>query len=456
TAASTGLGLPGATVTVAGGSSTTTNPSGDYTLSLANGSYSLTASATGYVDSSASVRISGSGATQNFGLSATTGPPGDYPVTGLVVYLYNSTPVAGAAVSIGGGATVRTGLDGTFAFQEPNGTYLLNVSAAGCGSVSRAVTVDGAAVTLTVPLPFFDWNVSGNVVDSVTGQGIAGANVSTLPGPMTASESTQTDSLGQYRLGLPNGTYSVNVSATGYASTVLAATVKGSSITLDAVLQATGAVRRYPLMGTITYATNGSPASGIPIQILPGASATSNGTGQFLVLLANGSYTIGAVAPGWTASPQGVEILGQATPVSLKLYLETYRVSGFVRFSDGTPGPGLDVGVRSLSNSTLTGPDGSYAMALPNGTFVLTVSGSGVEPRNLTVSVQGGPVTLNVVVAAAGTSATTPPAGGFDLSRSLLGMNLLFLLTLIGAIAVAGTSVAVLAVRARRRRLKRM
>ena len=120
--------ISGATVAITGGASTTTDTSGNYTLSsVAAGTYTVTASATGYTSGSASVSVTaGSTTTQNFALvptastatvpgqpaapSATAGPgkgitvtwtaptDGGSPITGYTLSRYTacilgSTPV---------------------------------------------------------------------------------------------------------------------------------------------------------------------------------------------------------------------------------------------------------------------------------------------------------------------------------------------------------------------------
>jgi hypothetical protein len=76
TDASTKSAISGATVSYSGGS-TTTNPSGVYTLSnVVPGTYTVTASATGYMSGSASVPVTaGTSTTQNFALPSVTHQP---------------------------------------------------------------------------------------------------------------------------------------------------------------------------------------------------------------------------------------------------------------------------------------------------------------------------------------------------------------------------------------------
>src|SRR5256885_11360810 len=90
--------IAGATVSYSGGS-TTTDGSGAYTLAnVAEGSYSVTASATGYVTQSRTVTVGpGATATQNFALTGQT-----TQLTGTVTDAATSKPITAATVSAGG------------------------------------------------------------------------------------------------------------------------------------------------------------------------------------------------------------------------------------------------------------------------------------------------------------------------------------------------------------------
>ena len=97
--------IAGATVSYSGGS-TTTNGSGAYTLAnVAEGSYSVTASATGYASQSRTVTVGpGATATQNFALTRPNGA-----ITGTVTSAATGSPISGATVSYSGGSTTTNG-----------------------------------------------------------------------------------------------------------------------------------------------------------------------------------------------------------------------------------------------------------------------------------------------------------------------------------------------------------
>ncbi len=154
TAAAGGAAIAGATVSIAGGASTTTNGSGVYTLAnVAVGTYTVTASAAGFISSSAGgVSVtSGNTTSQDFALAAA--PPAG-TLTGKVTRNSNGNPIAGATVSIAGGASTTTNGSGVYTFSNlAAGTYSVTVSATNWASKTLGATVSvGNTTTLNFVL----------------------------------------------------------------------------------------------------------------------------------------------------------------------------------------------------------------------------------------------------------------------------------------------------------------
>ncbi|HXI45835.1 MAG TPA: carboxypeptidase-like regulatory domain-containing protein [Candidatus Acidoferrales bacterium] len=132
TDASTSAALVGATVSISGGGSTSTDGSGNYTFTgLAAGSYTLTASKSGYVSSSpTAVSVSlGSNTVQNFGLSA-------IPATSTAfLFAGTATAVAGAGDGNGytGSGTWWGAFDGNVGTDSASGT----AGSQTCGAATR-------------------------------------------------------------------------------------------------------------------------------------------------------------------------------------------------------------------------------------------------------------------------------------------------------------------------------
>ncbi len=201
--------IAGATVT-AGTASATTNSSGVYSISgLAPGTYTATATATGYTSQSASVTVTaGSTTTQNFALSPNPGT-----ISGTVTDAGSAAPIAGATVSYSGGGTTTDGSGHYTLAGVAEGSYTLTASASGYQSQSHPVTVGpGATATQNFALTQPYGAIAGTVTDAGTGSAIAGATVSYSGGSATTNAS------GQYTLAnVPPGTYTISAAASGYS-----------------------------------------------------------------------------------------------------------------------------------------------------------------------------------------------------------------------------------------------
>ncbi len=207
-----GAAIVGAIISYSGGSTTaTTNSAGSYTLAVAPGTYSVTASASGFLASTQpNVSVtSNSTTTVNFALAQSG------TISGTVT---NSagTGLANATVSYSGGsATATTNSGGAYTLSVAPGTYSVTASATGYQSStqSNVIVSIGATTTANFSLVQLVGTISGTVTNSA-GAAISGATVSYSGGSTTAT----TNSSGGYSLSVPPGTYSVTASATGYQS----------------------------------------------------------------------------------------------------------------------------------------------------------------------------------------------------------------------------------------------
>ena len=158
-----GAVLSGVTITLSGaGSATTiTNANGNYSFSgLANGSYTVTPSLTGYTFTSASTSVNVSGANitgTNFVATANTVPT--YSISGAV----SGAVLSGVKItlSVTGSATATTNASGNYSFSNlVNGSYTVTPSMAGYTftPASSSATVSGANITGT--------NFSGSVASA--------------------------------------------------------------------------------------------------------------------------------------------------------------------------------------------------------------------------------------------------------------------------------------------------
>ncbi|MGI0133233.1 MAG: carboxypeptidase regulatory-like domain-containing protein, partial [Thermoplasmata archaeon] len=226
---STGSAIPGADVAILGGASTVTNASGTFEFRLADGNYSLSASASGFAPSSSRVEVNGSNVSITLALVPL--PPSTYSVSGVVEYAANGTPATGANLSLSGVGSAVTGTNGTFRFLAENGSYTLAIRLPGFVAQQVKVGVAGSSVIQDIslvriaPLTYL---LDGTVRSVATHAPIIGANVSVTP-----SVWDTTNSSGRYEFQLSNGTYTVQVSDKGYLTTHADVTLLGAPVAED-------------------------------------------------------------------------------------------------------------------------------------------------------------------------------------------------------------------------------
>jgi hypothetical protein len=203
--------IAGVTVAYSGGT-TTTDVNGDYLLAdVLPGEQLITLSSVGY----ATIRrtqpvVGGEAAT----LDAVLDPPGT--INGKVTDSDSHNPIAGATILYDGGSVTTNGSGNYTIVGVPAGGQALIASADGYESsdVQNTTVPANSSVTANIaltPKPSF---IAGEVHDSLTGELVAGATVS------TGSDSATTDSLGRYQIFVPPGTYNLTVSKSGYLSAV--------------------------------------------------------------------------------------------------------------------------------------------------------------------------------------------------------------------------------------------
>jgi hypothetical protein len=207
--------------------STTTNTSGNYTLSgVPDGSYTLTATLSGYtfIPSGWSNPVS----VQDANITAENFVTPVYSISGSV-----TGPTSAVTITDGVRTTtsVKQGNKWSYTLSNvPQGTWNIRASLAGwvlTPSLSNPLTVNGnisnenfSGVAGTV------FTVSGNITSG--GSPLTGAVVS------DGTRSSTSDSLGNYCIiNVPNGTYTLTPSGTGYSfsPTTLAAAVSGANLT---------------------------------------------------------------------------------------------------------------------------------------------------------------------------------------------------------------------------------
>ncbi len=228
--------IAGASVSVSsGGGSGITDQAGAYSISgVPRGTYSVTATAGGYVAQTKTVAVtSGATTTLDFSLDVASSPGG---ITGHVTDAAAGSGIPGASVTFSGGST-STDQNGAYSFSGVvPGTYSVSAAAAGFLTQTSNVVVSSGTVAqldlaLSRPPP---GAISGHVTDAGTGQALAGATVS------GGGTSATSDSAGLYSLnGLAPGSYAVTAAASGHVSQTASVTLaSATTITQDFALSA--------------------------------------------------------------------------------------------------------------------------------------------------------------------------------------------------------------------------
>jgi hypothetical protein len=152
-------------------------------------------------------------------------------------------------------------------------------------------------------------SISGTITVSAKGIGLPDVSL-TLFG--SGSGNTFTDFNGFYRFsGLPDGTYNILPSKTGYTflPPLLTVTVNGANLTGQDIIASASAVVTYGISGAIT--ANGIGLSDVTV-ILSGsgfANTTSNNGFYNFSGLPNGIYTITPSKPGYTFFPSTLSVI---------------------------------------------------------------------------------------------------------------------------------------------------
>ena len=226
---SLGGNVAGATVSLSGTSATaSTDSSGKFSITLPAGTFTATISAGGYTSQTTASFTTQSGQTYSLGTITLAAIPAT--VTGTVTSSTGGA-VAGATVTAIGGPsgasnggrfaaqavnnTTTTDASGNFTLSLGAGTYTISIAKAGFGTTSTSEITLGPGSTFSTGTIVIDpfGTISGQVVTQATGAPIANATV-TVTGSVN---SVNTDATGHFSLQQPPGSYSIHVSASGFA-----------------------------------------------------------------------------------------------------------------------------------------------------------------------------------------------------------------------------------------------
>ena len=163
-------------------------------------------------------------------------PFASYFVNGTVTDSLTHAPVAGAIVLASSGPSTVSTVNGTYNLTIKSGPETITFTHAGYLTRSIPLTLVAPRIVNARLVPY-NWSLSGSVLDAATSTPIIGAVVMYLPGGVH----TTTNNLGQYRLPMENGTYTVSASAPGFQNGSVVITMNGSPLTKFVLLAPAGA-----------------------------------------------------------------------------------------------------------------------------------------------------------------------------------------------------------------------
>jgi len=215
-----GQPLPGAVVVATGGFSATTNSSGGFAFEVPWGTYTFSAHFANYLPQARSMSVTGPVSGLRFDLTLAT-----YTVHGVVQDGLTGAGISGVHFLTSRGTDVGgvSGASGAFSFQLPNGTQSLDAvpvsSSQVYASASFTVAVAGAALVHNLTLYPLGETVQGLVVNSLTGNPIAGVAISvtgTTAAGVTWSTTAVSGPDGRFVVTVYPGSYTVDAIGKGY------------------------------------------------------------------------------------------------------------------------------------------------------------------------------------------------------------------------------------------------
>ncbi|HPS77444.1 MAG TPA: hypothetical protein PLS53_04750 [Thermoanaerobaculaceae bacterium] len=353
----------GVTISLTGAATatTTTATGGTYTFAgLANGSYTVTPSLSGYTFSPTSTAVTISSANQTGKDFVATAVPVTYSISGTV----SGAIAAGVTMSLTGAATATTttATGGTYTFAGlANGSYTVTPSLSGYtfSPTSTAVTISGANQT---GKNFTSTAVSGDT-PLTSGVGVAGSvtlqawkyYTIVVPSGATNLSITLTGLSADIDLYVNNSTThpttstyygrSYNGSTTNESLAYTTPTVATWSIGAYGYAAGNFTVTATVTTGTPTYSisgtVSGAVASGVTMT-LSGAgtgTTTTDATGSYTFSgRANGSYTVTPSLAGYTFSPTSIAVTISGANQTGKNFTSTSTGGQVTLFTNGFEG----------------------------------------------------------------------------------------------------------------------
>jgi hypothetical protein len=320
----------------------------NYTVSIVNGTLTVTGAATTTTLTAPSSSNAGASVTLTATVTSAAGTPG-----GTVTFLSGSTPIGTGTLSGGGVATLSTAA-------LPAGTDAVTASYAASGnfaaSASPATTITVQGVSQTITFPAIASRVYGSAPFAVTATSSLGSSypvtISVVSGPATISGGT--------------------VTVTGVGTVLLQATQAGGGNYDPAT--ATQSFQVTPAPTTTSLSGPASAALGASVTLTATVTSTA-GTPAGSVTFYNGSTSLGV----GTLNGSGVATLSTAAlPVGTDTATATYAAAG--NFAGSSSSGGLTITIAPVK------PAGAYTLAASPSSLTISAGGSGKTTLTFTPS----------------------------------------------------------------------
>jgi large repetitive protein len=432
--AQTTVPVPNAFVSASGdmtssSGSATTDSQGHYSITswLDTDTYSVTASAVGFIDTTVNnIAVTAGSETPNVNIMM----PISGGISGKVTNAISSAPLSGAIVS----ATNTTGgSEGGYAITDSNGNYQIITNLA-TGTYNVTVTflsgyIDKTLNSVSVTAGVMTSNINfamqpsgiitGTIKDSVSNAVQPNVSVEAVDSNGDFVSFASSDSSGIYTLNtnLATGTYNVTIlfPTNHIGKTVTGVSVTaGSTTTQNILIDPSGIIS-----GRITSNGQGVAdasvfASSADSQYFGSATTDANGNYQIVTGLGTGTYTVFASYQFSFNEVTGVSVTAGQTTSGVDMTLTvtpTGSISGKVTSTQGGAGIAdayVDAESGSDSGSTYTDSSGNYVITdLSAGSYNVTASATGYTSQSQN------PVTVTVNVVTSGINfQLTPRASG--------------------------------------------
>lgn len=376
---SSGTAISGATVQVYNNSlgvfkTTTTDGSGQYSIDVQGGTYTVDVDTSNYVRNvTRGVGVTvGSTTTRDVSLE----PAGT--ISGTVTN-GSGGAIQSATITVQDGSgnfyTTSSGQSGSYAIEVPQGSYTVKADNDSYAPSSINAVSVSVGLTTTQDFTLKDAAIISGTITDQNGNSISGATVSAWDSNFENFQQTTTDNQGNYELEVSNGSYTVEASKSGYASTQKTGVqaIEGQTTTQDIQFQQAATVT-----GTVTD-SQGNALGSTKVVVHDSGYQTyqatqTNAQGQYSIQVQEGNYTIRAEKDGYAREETQVDLTAGQTSTNDFSLGTPAEIKGTVTDSNGNPEPNVFVLIDDGDSyfTDQTNQQGDYSIDVPVGNYSIT------------------------------------------------------------------------------------